>query len=426
MSAQVRPGYKLTEVGVIPDDWDTSRLSDLAELTSSKRIFEHDYVPAGIPFYRGKEISLLISRKAIEDPYFISEEKFNEIKQQFGAPKAGDILITAVGTLGNIFVVNSSAKFYFKDGNLIWLRGINSSDSNYVGAQLNNYKSKILDGAIGSSQKALTIVVLRELQIPVAPLPEQRAIAAALSDMDALISGLDQLIAKKRDIKQATMQQLLTGQQRLSGFSGKWEMKRLGEVGFFLKGSGVTRDQSLSGDLPCIRYGEIYTVHNDYIREFKSYISVAVAEAATLIKCGDILFAGSGETKEDIGKCVSFVDDMEAYAGGDIVIFRPKNVDSLFLGYALNTPVVSRQKASRGQGDAVVHISANALASVDVLMPNQAEQSAIATILADMDSELISLETRRNKTRELKQGMMQELLTGRIRLSQSSQEAKLC
>ena len=251
------------------------------------------------------------------------------------------------------------------------------------------------------------------------PLPaEQNAIAEALSDVDGLIAALDKLIAKKRAIKQAAMQQLLTGKTRLPGFSGKWETKRLGEIGHFLKGSGVTRHDANSGRIPCVRYGEIYTTHNDYIRSFHSWISATVAATATPLEYGDILFAGSGETKGEIGKCVAFVTDTEVYAGGDIVILRPRDVNSLFLGYALNTPEVNRQKSSRGQGDAVVHISATALAQVCLLLPPLEEQTAIATVLSDMDAEIEALEARRDKTKQIKQGMMQQLLSGRIRLVQ--------
>jgi type I restriction enzyme S subunit len=249
-----------------------------------------------------------------------------------------------------------------------------------------------------------------------ASLPEQRAIAEALSDVDGLLGGLDRLIAKKRDLKQAAMQQLLTGQTRLPGFHGEWEVKTLGELGRFLKGSGVTKDQTRSGTLACVRYGELYTRHNDVVRDFQSWISHEVAATAVRLKQGDILFAGSGETKEEIGKCAAFVSDIEAYAGGDIVILRPDYSDSVFLGYYLNTNTIACQKASRGQGDAVVHISSSALASVRCQMPKPAEQTAIATILSDMDAELTALEQRREKTRALKQAMMQELLTGRTRL----------
>jgi type I restriction enzyme S subunit len=129
-----------------------------------------------------------------------------------------------------------------------------------------------------------------------------------------------------------------------------------------------------------------------------------------------VLFAGSGETKGEIGKCVAFVSEAEAYAGGDIVILRPRATDSQFLGYALNTPSVARQKASFGQGDAVVHISASALAQVSLALPPVEEQTAIAAVLSDMDAEITALEARREKTRAIKQGMMQQLLTGRIRL----------
>ncbi|MEJ1364889.1 MAG: restriction endonuclease subunit S [Candidatus Sedimenticola sp. (ex Thyasira tokunagai)] len=171
------------------------------------------------------------------------------------------------------------------------------------------------------------------------------------------------------------------------------------------------------GYIPCVRYGEIYTRHSDYIKRFNSYISKTVSLTATRLSKGDLLFAGSGETKEEIGKCVAFVDEVEAYAGGDIVILRPQWGDSLFLGYCLNSDYVVKQKSSKGQGDAVVHISANALKSVQVIMPSsEVEQQSIATVLFDMDKDIELLDRRLNKTQKLKQGMMQELLTGRTRL----------
>ena len=237
-----------------------------------------------------------------------------------------------------------------------------------------------------------------------------------MSDTDALIDSLEQLLAKKRHLKQGTMQVLLTGAKRLPGFSGEWDIQNLGRLGTFLKGSGVSKDESHSGNLACVRYGEIYTRHDDYIKGFYSWISPQVARNATRLRCGDVLFAASGETKEEIGKCVAFVDDFEAYAGGDIVILRTEKADPLFLGYYLNTEPINRQKASRGQGDAIVHIGATALAGIEGVFPTLPEQEAIAAILADADEEIAALGERLAKTRHLKQGMMQELLTGRIRL----------
>ena len=245
---------------------------------------------------------------------------------------------------------------------------------------------------------------------------EQRNIARALSDVDALIGTLEQLIVKKHNLKTAAMQQLLTGQTRLPGFTTKWEVKRLGDVGVFSKGSGIRKDEVVAFGLPCVRYGEIYTHHNDHLKAFNSFITPATALQSHRIMKGDLLFAGSGETAEEIGKCVAFLWDQEAYAGGDIVILSPIGQSSKFLGYLMNYSSVVFQKARMGQGDAVVHISARNLARLELHLPPLPEQTAIAEVLSDMDAELAALEQRRDKTRFLKQGIMQELLTGKTRL----------
>lgn len=258
-------------------------------------------------------------------------------------------------------------------------------------------------------------------QFPI-PLPpskgEQQSIAEAVSDANALIESLSLLLEKKRQFKQAVMQELLAGRKRLPGFNRAWSGKRLFQLGEFLKGCGITRDQAKSGDLPCVRYGEIYTFHGDVIQRYESWISRAVASTATRLRSGDILFAGSGETKEEIGKNTAFVSAEEAYAGGDIIILRMRNTSAEFLSYLLNTPPIQAQKASRGQGDAVVHISCAALASIEVFIPDQDEQAAIALVISGMDEGIAVLQAKLDKAMKIKQGMVQSLLTGRIRLAQ--------
>lgn len=248
---------------------------------------------------------------------------------------------------------------------------------------------------------------------------EQRAIAETLSDVDGLLNALDVLIAKKQVIKQATMQQLLTGRTRLPGFSGTWEKKRLRELGPFVKGRGIKRDDVSYEGLPCIRYGELYTRYKDYILKAVSRIPPSVAATALPIETGDLLFAGSGETAEEIGRCAAYLGNEKAYAGGDIIVLTPSGQNSIYLGHLMNHPIVSEQKARMGQGDAVVHISANNLAQVQIELPPITEQNAIASALSDMNAEITALEQRRYKTRAIKQGMMQQLLTGRVRLSES-------
>jgi len=196
-----------------------------------------------------------------------------------------------------------------------------------------------------------------------------------------------------------------------------WDAKALSQIGVFSKGKGVTRANSQSGDIPCVRYGEIYTSHNNYIRAFYSHISQEIAATATRLKDGDILFAGSGETKEEIGKAVAFLGVEEAYAGGDIIILSPnEGASSKYLGYVLNAAAAVSQKASMGQGDAVVHIHAKELGDVVIPFPKLEEQEKIADALSGVDDMIEVLDEAIAKKRQIKEGLMQQLLTGKTRL----------
>jgi type I restriction enzyme S subunit len=419
---EVKLRYTQSEAGLIPQDWEsynmlqlTCQIMDYRGRTPKKLGME----------WGGGEIPALSAGNVkkgyidfSEECYFGSDKLYRQWMTKGDVAK-DDILFTTEAPLGNVALVPDNRRYILSQRTILLRVRPQLVSSTFLFQMLlsEGFQRILADYSTGSTAKGIQRKKFELLSVALPPLPEQQAVAKALCNIDDLITTLDRLIAKKRDIKQATMQQLLTGRIRLPGFSGKWEVKKLGDVGAFHKGCGVKKDEARSGDLPCVRYGEIYTHHNDYVRVFNSWISREVAETATLLRQGDIMFAGSGETKEEIGKCVAFVDNVEAYAGGDIVILRPTCADSLFLGYLLNTPEVSSQKASRGQGDAVVHISSSALASISLSLPQLAEQTAIASMLFEMDAELSALEARRDKTRNLKQGMMQELLTGKTRLT---------
>ena len=259
--------------------------------------------------------------------------------------------------------------------------------------------------------------VLGRCPIPYPALKEQTAIAEAVSDADNLIFYLQKLIEKKKAIKQGTMQELLTGKIRLPGFDEEWRTYKLGELGSFDKGCGISRAESNTGNFPAVRYGELYTKHTDYVKQYYSCISGDVAQTAKRVTFGDILFAASGETKEEIGVCAAIVDRRDIFAGGDIVVFTPTTeINPIFFGTLLNMPFVQKQKSERGQGDAVVHIHADSLSEIIISMPEKNEQEAIATVIKDFNDEIEQLERKLAKYQQIKQGMMQELLTGRIRL----------
>jgi type I restriction enzyme, S subunit len=395
---ELKLGYKQTEVGPIPENWCICRFMDQFKITA------------------GGDVNPKLS-SAEQDNVHPFPIYSNTLFAQglygycsYADHPAASITITARGTLG---VATYRDHKYTAVGRVLVLEPKEKSDGRFFASFIN---SRVRFAIESTGVPQLTAPQVGTYPLAVPPVSEQRAIATALSDVDALLGGLARLIAKKCDLRQAVMQQLLTGRTRLPGFYGEWQPKRLGDIGTFLKGTGVSRDQARSGALPCIRYGELYTQHHEVVRSFGSWISRKVSETATRLRSGDILFAGSGETKNEIGKCAAFVDDLEAYAGGDIIILRPFEADSTFLGYCLNSAPVARQKASRGQGDAVVHISAASLSTISIPLPLVPEQTAIATVLSDMEAEIAGLERRRAKTRDLKQAMMQELLTGRTRL----------
>lgn len=406
-------------IAAIPNGWAVEALGNLCTFENGDRGKNYPTVRnmdgVGLPFVNAGDLNN--GAVQIDSSEFISQQAYDSLGAGKFKPK--DILFCLRGSLGKFAQVADHIGVGAIASSLIIIRPQTALlDDEFLLAYLGSPQctDNITQWSGGAAQPNLGGAQLQRFSILWPPLAEQKAIARALEDIDDLIISLDALIAKKKDIKQAAMQQLLTGETRLPGFSEAWKTKQIGEVGRFLKGSGIRRDQALSGDIPCVRYGEIYTIHRDVVRQFESYISADVAKSATLLQSGDLLFAGSGETKEEIGKCVAFVDEREAYAGGDIVILRPNWGNPVFLGYLLNAPHVVRQKANQGQGDAVVHISARALAAITSPMPEPMEQSAISEVLTNMDDELASLVTKRSKSAQLREGMMQQLLTGRIRL----------
>ena len=416
---ELKPGYKLTEAGVIPEEWDAAPLKGRIEIAH------------GFPF-EGQHFVAHGTYRLATPGHFYEDGGFRDIGEKqkyYDGPvptgyvlRLGDLIVAmteqADGLLGSAALI-PQADSYLHNQRLgrvkVGIPQINVQFLYYI-FNASHFRSKVRETAAGTKVKHTSPQKLLDIAVPLPPPAEQRAIAGALSDVDALIGALDQLLAKKRDLKQAAMQQLLTGHQRLPGFADEWRECQLSELGVFSKGKGIKKDERVSNGKPCVRYGEIYTHHNDCVREFYSFIPDAVARESQRLRFGDLLFAGSGETAEDIGKCVAFLIDVEAYAGGDIVIFTPHEQDSMYLGYLMNHTTIAAQKARMGQGDAVVHISATNLGRIRLRVPPRAEQTAITEVLSDKDAELAALEQKRDKTRLLKQGMMQELLTGRTRL----------
>lgn len=412
----VKFNYTQTEIGKIPKEWEVTTIDQIGFVTSGKRLpLGCSLVDAPTPHPYVRVTDMRQGTVSLSEIKFVPESVFPAIKRY--RIYCEDIFISVAGTLGIVGKIPKELDGANLTENANKITNIKCSQNFLLHVLMSPLIQETIDSlrTVGAQPK-LALSRIRKFIIPLPPLPEQHSIAEALSDVDALLDSLDRLIAKKRNIKQATMQQLLTGKTRLPGFNSEWLKTNLGSLGFFFKGRGIKKDEVVTDGLPCVRYGEIYTHHNDHLRAFNSFITQETAKQSQQIEKGDLLFAGSGETAEEIGKCIAYLWEIKAYAGGDIVILRPSGHSSEFLGYLLNHSSIATQKAKLGQGDAVVHISTRNLASIELFLPPISEQTAIASVLSDMDTEIEALEQRREKTRAIKQGMMQELLTGRTRL----------
>jgi len=423
---EVRPSYKQTEVGVIPEDWDARTLLDLAE--RKKELFDDgDWVEA--EFLTDRGIRLIQTGNIGEGEFtdkdvkkYISAESFKKLRCKH--LQVGDILICRLAEpagracvlrdIGEDRMITAVDVTIFRPPAAI-------ADRHFLVSIFTTARwyQTVAERCGGSTRTRISRGELGKISVPMPPLPEQRAIAAALSDMDALLGGLDRLIAKKRDLKQAAMQQLLTGQTRLPGFSGEWEVKRLKETAEI--STGVNKPLSEMGS------GALYvTVQDLYdgtsIRTNRlSRIKVSQSEIdAKGLAVGDIVFGKSSVKREGIGYPSQFLGREEPVVfSGFTYRARARHgiADAVFLFYALRTERTRRWLIDNSQASALTNINQQIADAIPVQVPPTVhEQSAIAVVLSDMDAELAALEARRNKTRALKQAMMQELLTGKTRL----------
>ena len=420
---ELKPGYKQTEVGVIPEDWEIISLGDIFTfkngLNKGKEYFGHGTpIVNYMDVYKKPNIYVndLTGRVAVNP----QEIKNYEVRK-------GDMFFTrtseTVEEIGMAAVVLDNPTNTVFSGFILRARPKNDYLDNTFKAYC--FSSEQVRRAIrlksSYTTRALTNGrLLSSVVIPIPPLAEQRAIATALSDMDALLAAQDQLIAKKRDIKQAVMQQLLTGKQRLPGFSGEWEVKRLGEIGE-IAGAGIDkkiRPNEVSVRL--VNYLDVY--RKDFItsQDLHHFVTATPIQASRCrVRKGDVFFTPSSEVRDDIAHSAVAMENIpDAVYSYHVIRLRPSDDwDLRFRAYAFKTKRFFDQAHMLCDGSGTRYvISQGKFRAMTVLVPPIPEQSSIAAVLSDIDAEIDALQQRRDKTQMLKQGMMQELLTGRTRL----------
>lgn len=417
---------------LIPDDWEVKSLGEIGEPCMCKRILKEQTSPTGdIPFYK------IGTFGGIPDAY-ISRELFEQYKEQYNYPKKGTLLLSAAGTIGRVVVFDGKDS-YFQDSNIVWIDNDETKVTNdflfycYSRMQWKTEEGGIVSRLYNANLKSTSFIAPKSLA-------EQERIAKALSDVDALISTTEKLIQKKKNIKQGAMQNLLTGKKRLPGFTKSsnykqteiglipedWEVKSLGEIFEFRPNNTFTRDclNDSKGKYQNVHYGDVlikYPSILDCSKETIPFINegINVKFSKYGIVEGDIIIADTAED-ETVGKVVEIFNLGEKKIVSGLHTFLCRKITDDFtprwLGYFMNQSIFHNQLLPFITGTKVSAISRTAIQNVKVLIPSKEEQTAIANVLSSMDKEIETLNTKLEKYRNLKTAMMQQLLTGKIRL----------
>lgn len=437
---------------LIPDDWEVKRLGEIGEPCMCKRILKEQTSPTGdIPFYK------IGTFGGIPDAY-ISRELFEQYKEQYNYPKKGTLLLSAAGTIGRVVVFDGKDS-YFQDSNIVWIDNDETKVTNdflfycYSRMQWKTEEGGIVSRLYNANLKSTSFIAPKSLA-------EQERIAKALSDVDALISTTEKLIQKKKNIKQGAMQNLLTGKKRLPGFgdkqtdlfvpngthtkevkdvspeqirlSAKMKQTELGEIPEDWEVKNINKECTIKArigwqGLKSTEYLDsgdyILITGTDFDSGFINWKSCSYVtkwrfdqDKNIQIKQGDVLITKDGT----IGK-VAFLNEipMQGTLNSGVFVIRPKNpdkMDSVFLSLIFKSFWFDAFLEQITSGSTIVHLYQKDFVKFNFPLPSKEEQTAIANVLSSMDKEIETLNTKLEKYRNLKTAMMQQLLTGKIRL----------
>lgn len=422
MSA-IPAGFKQTEVGVIPEDWEVTTVGDEFSIQLGKMLDSERNVGVPRPY---------LGNRAVQwgniDLTDIGEIRMTPSDLQRYRLRNGDLLVCEGGEIGRAAIWKDPIQECYYQKALHRLRPARSYN---VALMLNMLQRWASTGFLLNFVTQTSIAHLPKDKFQKVPLllpptkAEQEAIAVALSDADALIESLEQLIAKKRQIRQGALQELLTGKRRLPGFSGEWEVKRLGDVadpnqkwsftggpfGSNLKSSDYTEVGVRIIQLQNIGDGQFY---NDYS------VFTSREKANELLSCniypGEIILSKMGDPVARACLIPSFHDRYLMCSDGIRLAVDPRRFNTYFVYLSINAPNFRISAENAGTGSTRKRIGLTELRNLELSCPDLSEQTAIAAILSDMDAEIADIESQLAKYVTLKQGMMNKLLTGKIRL----------
>jgi len=428
---KLMPEFKQTEVGMIPNDWVLKSFAELFEFSGGYSASREQLSESGYCYLHYGDIHGS-SRTCIDiDVEMLDIPRLNISLKKVSSRsllKDGDVVFVDAseddaGTSKHVVIINERNTPFISGLHTIVAKSKADDlvrDYKKYCFQSATIRGQFLFYSVGTKVSGISKSNIAKLFLPVPSRIEQQNIAATLSDIDELLNSLNNLIVKKRDLKEATIQKLLTGQIRLPSFDGKWTIKKLGELGSTYGGlTGKTKVDFGEGSA---RYITFMNVMKNVVIDCNTFDRVAISsnETQNRVVKGDLFFNGSSETPEEVAMCSVLLEEVEGvYLNSFCFGFRLReraDADGVFLAYYFRSREGRELMKSLAQGSTRYNLSKVALLNSSMRLPPLDEQIAIATILSDMDSELVSLETQSDKIAVLKQGMMQELLTGRMRL----------
>lgn len=406
-----------------PKDWDVVQLGLKCDVTSSKRVFESEWSKHGIPFLRTRDIASFHAGEEQKDKLYISEKTYAEKIASSGIPQKGDLLVTGVGTIGLPYLIDTDDRIYFKDGNILWIK---KNEDFFYPKWLyllfldKHIKQQITDNSGFTTVGTFTIKNAKKLSVPMPSVPEQKAIASALSAFDTYIDSLTELIEKKRNIRDGALEDLVSGRTRLEGFCGKWKTVSFNQV-----------------IVPKARIGWQGLKKEEYLRTGYSYLIGGTDFSQGTISLDNISFVSEDRYNMDINIQVGANDvlvtkdgtigkvaivpalNKPATLNSGVFVFRTKEeLVPIYLYRVLSSSIFKSFIDILSAGSTIKHLYQKDLKNFEFAIPvDKQEQEAIADALTAMDKEISNLETERDKMIQIREGAMDDLLTGRVRLN---------
>lgn len=423
---ELRSGYKKTEIGSIPEDWDAIPVGDLFDfkngLNKAKRFFGH-----GTPIVNYMDV---FGQPGLRAAQITGRVEVTKAEREAYEVRKGDVFFTrtseTVDEIGVAAAMLDPMKDVVYSGFVLRARPKDSSLDDPFKAYCFSpryFRQQVIARATYTTRALTNGRSLSAALLARPTLPEQKAIAEALSDVDASIAALSRLIAKKRDLRQGAMQRLLTGQTRLPGFTAPWQQRRLGDAGKCLRGVSYRGDSDLtthdtSHTKRLLRSNNIRNA--TVVTEEVQFVNSTRVASHQILQKDDILICMANGSKTLVGKAGLFnLNDGYKYTFGAFMgCFRTNSSEAnpAFVFYLFLTAQYRDYISNLLAGSSINNLRPSSIESLEFSTPPLLEQAAIAAVLSDLDAELAALEARRHKTRALKQAMMQVLLTGRVRL----------